>query len=51
MQYITLYNPSGRDRGATAGLPLDEKGIPKDDGFITIAASEFFDNFVTGYKN
>ena len=49
--YYTLYNPSGRDRGPAAGLALDQVGIAKDDGFITITASDFYNNFVVGYKN
>jgi Ca2+-binding RTX toxin-like protein len=49
--FITLYNPSGRDRGVNSGSPFDAVGIPKDDGFITISETDFFNNFVVGYKN
>lgn len=51
VNYITLYNPSGRDRDIDPGLPLDQVGIPRDDGFVTITESAFFDNFATGYVN
>jgi hypothetical protein len=51
VSYFTLYNPSGRDRGVSPGSPLDEIGIPKDDGFITITATEFYANFATGWVN
>lgn len=50
-QFVTLYNPSGFDKGLTPSGTLDETGRPKDDGFITISASEFFGNFATGYVN
>jgi Ca2+-binding RTX toxin-like protein len=50
-QFVTLYNPSGFDRGLTPSGALDEIGTPKDDGFITISAGEFFNNFATGYVN
>jgi hypothetical protein len=51
VNYITLYNPSGFDRGATATGALDETGKVSDNGFITITADEFFNNFATGYVN
>lgn len=49
--YITLYNPSGFDKGTTALGTLDNTGRPADDGFITISATDFFANFQTGYRN
>ena len=51
VNYITLYNSSGRDRGVNPSTALDQVGIPKDDGFITISSTDFFANFVVGYKN
>jgi len=51
VSYFTLYNPSGRDRAVSPGAPLDEVGVPKDDGFITITADEFYANFATGWVN
>jgi hypothetical protein len=51
VDYITLYNPSGFDRGLTATGALDQSGRAVDDGFITISATEFFNNFETGYVN
>ena len=51
--FITLYNPSGFDKGLTAGGALDETGRAADDGFITISVTEFYNatNFATGYVN
>ncbi|HKB01613.1 MAG TPA: hypothetical protein VKD90_05305 [Gemmataceae bacterium] len=49
--FITLYNPSGFDKGTSKTGAIDQTGIPKDDGFITISASDFFNSFATGYVN
>jgi hypothetical protein len=52
VDYVTLYNPSGFDRGTDpAGLPLDAKGTVANDGFITLLASDFFASFATAYKS
>jgi RTX calcium-binding nonapeptide repeat (4 copies) len=51
VNYITLYNPSGFDKGASPTGALDETGKPTDNGYITITADEFFNNFATGYVN
>jgi Ca2+-binding RTX toxin-like protein len=52
-KFITLYNPSGFDRGTSTGTPLDETGKPIDDGYITINVSEFYDgnNFARAFVN
>jgi hypothetical protein len=51
--FITLYNPSGFDKGLTPSGALDESGKVADDGFITISATEFFNatNFAKAYVN
>jgi hypothetical protein len=51
--FITLYNPSGFDKGLTPSGPLDETGKATDDGFITISATEFYNsvNFAKGFVN
>ena len=51
VNYVTLYNPSGFDKGNTASGALDETGKVSDNGFITITADEFFNNFANGYVN
>ena len=51
VNFITLYNPSGRDRGVNPTGALDQAGVAKDDGFITISETDFFNNFVVGYEN
>lgn len=48
--FITLYNPSGFDKGTTA-LGTIDVGKAADDGFITISENDFLANFVTGYVN
>jgi Ca2+-binding RTX toxin-like protein len=48
--FITLYNPSGFDKG-TSPLGTIDIGKPADDGFITLSESDFFANFVTGNVN
>jgi Ca2+-binding RTX toxin-like protein len=51
--FITLYNPAGFDRGLAATGALDASGAVRDDGFITLSASDFFNatNFATVYSN
>ncbi|HKB05006.1 MAG TPA: calcium-binding protein [Gemmataceae bacterium] len=51
--FITLYNPGGFDKGQSALGAMDAFGRPKDDGFITLSATEFFNatNFATVYAN
>jgi hypothetical protein len=52
VNYITLYNPSGFDRGSDPlGAALDQTGKAINDGFITISAADFFANFVNGHVN
>jgi Ca2+-binding RTX toxin-like protein len=49
--YITLYNPSGRDTGQT-GQTLDQNvAVGRDDGFITLREDVFYANFATAYVN
>jgi Ca2+-binding RTX toxin-like protein len=48
--FITLYNPSGFDKG-TSPLGTIDVGKAADDGFITLSETDFFANFVTGYVN
>jgi hypothetical protein len=49
--FITLYNPSGFDRGTSPTGALDATGTPKDDGFVTISVTDFFNSCATGYVN
>lgn len=52
--FITLYNPSGFDRGMDpSGQPLDASGRVTNDGFITISAADFFNstNFAQAWVN
>jgi Ca2+-binding RTX toxin-like protein len=51
--FITLYNPSGFDKGLTASGTMDASGKVADDGFITISITDFFNaaNFTKGYVN
>ncbi len=48
--FITLYNPSGFDKGTTPLGTLDV-GRAKDDGYITLSAADFFANFAVGNVN
>lgn len=48
--FITLYNPSGFDKGTTNLGTLDV-GKPADDGYITLSEADFFANFEIGYLN
>jgi Ca2+-binding RTX toxin-like protein len=51
--FVTLYNPSGFDRGLTPSGPLDARGKVSDDGFITLSAADFFNaaNFDAAWVN
>jgi hypothetical protein len=49
--FVTLYNPSGFDKGLTPSGAADATGAARDDGFITLSAADFFGNFAFGYKN
>jgi hypothetical protein len=51
--FITLYNPLGFDKGQAANGAFDATGKASDDGYITIAASDFFNvaNFTKAYVN
>src|SRR5262249_39719932 len=48
--FITLYNPSGFDKGTTS-LGTIPSGKAVDDGLITISETDFFANFVTANVN
>ncbi|HVK12239.1 MAG TPA: hypothetical protein VM597_26035, partial [Gemmataceae bacterium] len=53
VQFIQLYNTTGYDRGVPGTGTLDATGTVKNDGFITVSVTDFFNaaNFATGYLN
>jgi Ca2+-binding RTX toxin-like protein len=52
-QFIQLYNTTGYDRGVPGTGTLDATGTAKNDGFITVSVTDFFNvaNFTTAYVN